>query len=439
MSIKRVFLFLMALVITLTGGAAPVLGTTDAEPIMATERTYRFDNDRLLLGAYCFPKDEYYYTLREWFIEAGLQFYVGAWGQQLTTEDLDWMQENGQGVIAPNSDYYVNMSHDAIWGVDCRDEPSSSDFEYLAQMVKERYEQDPERFPMINLLPMYASAEQLGEVVDFPGAGGYEIDAFSIDSIQYRMHVNDYVGAIDSDIISVDIYPLSVNGEGEKGTYAFWLRNLDILSVAARATGRDLWVITQAAGNCIEQGGSHRYCDTPEDQRWQNYVSLAFGAKAIIYGCFYTGWFDQASHMIDNSGNRTDTYYAVKQVNEEMAALAEEYGKYENHGTVLYNGINLDSAGSELALAKVEKKYRPVTFTAAPLLCGCFTEKEGDGKAYVFTNMYQPECGKEASFTAIFPGAERITVYRKGEVRTYYGGTLDLTLENSEGVFVTVK
>ena len=88
---------------------------------------------------------------------------------------------------------------------------------------------------------------------------------------------------------------------------------------------------------------------------------------------------------------------------------------------------------------KVDEKYKPVVTTAAPVLCGCFTEKEGDGRAYVFANMYEPETGKDARFTATFPGAKSITMYRKGEATEIKGDTLTLKLENREGVFVTVN
>ena len=88
---------------------------------------------------------------------------------------------------------------------------------------------------------------------------------------------------------------------------------------------------------------------------------------------------------------------------------------------------------------KIDKQYQPNVLPAAPVLCGCFTEKEGDGSAYVFANMYEPQTGKEAKFTATFPGAESLTLYRMGEVTEIKGDTLRLTLENREGVFVTVN
>lgn len=441
MFMKKVLAFFMALAAGFSGSAVATVGSTDAEPLQATQREYRFDQDKLQFGVYCFHKHDNYNTLRQWFKEAGLNFAISVWGQQLTDDDFEWLEENGLGIFAPNTDYYRSIHRDCIWGIDYRDEPNSADLAALGEGVAALYAEDANRFPLINLFPMYASDEQLGETPDVPGAFyGNRMDAFNGESIQYRMHVNDYLAAVDSDIISVDIYPLDIDNEtGKLSTYVYWLRNLDILADACRATGRDLWVVTQAAGNNKDEGGGKRWCDCVEDQRWQDYVSLAFGAKAIVYGCYYTGWWDQGSHMIDDAGHRTLTYYAVKQANEELSVFADEYGKYVNHGAVLYNRANPNAAGAKLGLMKVDEKYKPVVTTAAPVLCGCFTEKEGDGRAYVFANMYEPETGKDARFTATFPGAKSITVYRKGEARTVKGSTLTLKLENREGVFVTVN
>ena len=145
--------------------------------------------------------------------------------------------------------------------------------------------------------------------------------------------------------------------------------------------------------------------------------------------------------MLDKDGKRTDTYYAVKQANEELAVFAEEYGKYENHGAVVYNRVShlaTDVSGVSLDTGKVPAIYKPIMLSTAPILCGCFTEKEGCGRAYVFNNMYDPATGKTASFAASFPGAKGVTLYRKGETTVINGCTLNLTLDNREGVFVTV-
>lgn len=441
MFFKRITAFFTALFVLFTSGVASVIGSTDAEPITATKREYRFDRDRLLFGAYCLKVDDQFEQTRAWFKEAGLQFPVAVSGRQLTEADLDWFSDNGMGIIAPRSDYYLNMQHDAIWGIDLYDEPPADAFPALQERVQELYAQDPNRFPLINLLPMYASGEQLGEEDVLPGfIGDSPFDPFCERAVRYRMHVSDYIGTIDSDIISVDIYPLFVNEKGELGTYMHWMRNLDILAEACRKTGRDLWVITQAAGLAdVDEGeNSHRFCKTVEDQRWQNYTAIAFGAKAIIYGCYYGGWWRGDSHMLNDKGERTDTYFAVQQINREMSVFAETYGKYESRGAVMYNRIHPKASGVSLGATKVDDAYKPVMQTSAPVLCGCFTEKEGNGSAYVFTNMYEPQTGRTAPFTARFPGAKQVTVYRKGEKTVIDGNTLHMTLDNREGVFVTV-
>ena len=57
MAVTRSIAFFMALLTFFTGGVAPVVGSTDAKPIIATKREYRFDRDQLLFGAYCFKVD----------------------------------------------------------------------------------------------------------------------------------------------------------------------------------------------------------------------------------------------------------------------------------------------------------------------------------------------------------------------------------------------
>ena len=114
MFFKQVIAFLSALIISFTCGVTPIVRSTDAKPIPAAEREYRFDRDKLQLGAYCFKKDEHYSELRQWFKDAGLDFTVGLSGQQLTDSDFDWFEENGLGVIAPNTDDYRSIRRDCL-------------------------------------------------------------------------------------------------------------------------------------------------------------------------------------------------------------------------------------------------------------------------------------------------------------------------------------
>lgn len=65
MAMTKIMAFIMAVLTLLTGGVAHVVGSTDAKPIMATQREYRFDRDKLLFGAYCLKVDDQFEQTRE--------------------------------------------------------------------------------------------------------------------------------------------------------------------------------------------------------------------------------------------------------------------------------------------------------------------------------------------------------------------------------------
>ena len=438
--LRRITVFILALLALCTGGVGSVVGTTSKLPITATPRSYVFDNNKLLFGAWCYSRDERFLPLCKLFKEAGLQFFINNGEQRFTEEELAWMDENDIGFLNGDTEYSRSLTNRCAWGVVCRDEPGSSEYDALAERVKEGYAEAPDRLPFINLFPLYAAKGQIQEEDGLLFSNSMTtIDAFNGESMRYRMYVSDCITRIDSDILSFDVYPLIASRKsGIWSTYVYWLRNLDIVAEACRVSGRDLWVVTQAAGN-IKEGGNRRYCDTVEDQRWQDYVSLAFGAKAIIYGCYYTGWWDGDSHMIDDNGNTTKTYDAVKQATEEIAVFSDLYANYENHGAMFFNRSNENAAGAKLGLKNVPLRYRPLLSTDAPVLCGCFGEKDGNGRAYVVTNMQEPRTEKEAEVTLYFPFASTVTVYRKGVKTEYHEKSLTLTLENREGVFLTVE
>ena len=79
-----------------------------------TAREHRFDTDRLLFGVYGVTKDDQYETLRGWLKEAGIDFYVGTWGEDLSKEDFDWLSANGMGVIVRDTEYYRASDHPAV-------------------------------------------------------------------------------------------------------------------------------------------------------------------------------------------------------------------------------------------------------------------------------------------------------------------------------------
>jgi len=448
----KIWALLLTPVILLTGVSASVTKLAGDEAITATRRAKVYDNDRLLLGAYnCWLLGNYD-VLAPLAQDAGLDFLIS----NVNDTFMDQCRDAGIGVVAAHynapSAYWeigdgteaawlsMNMStykdHPALWGDDLIDEPTSAEFGKINAILDHYYTLNTKRIPLVNLFPVYANSTQLGNEPDVGGAKYLlPLTTYSDERLdKYRRHTADYIKTIDTDYISVDIYPYSLTGTNDG-----WLHNLDILAEACRDTDRDLWVITQAAGNAVDKtdGDSMRWCDTLPEQRQQNYASLAFGAKAIIYACFQTGWWDSNSHMVNPAGETTATYDAVKAANAELAPFAEKYGQYQWQGAYLVNIQKIAGVRWDLSNG-LPRCERLCLSSRDGLLVGCFQAKEGDGRAYVIVNMMELLDETSACLTVDFPKNTPVTIYSAGTPETFNGGKRDIALEPGDGVFVTV-
>ena len=448
---------LLAPIVLLTGASASVTKLAGDSAIQATRRRYVYDNNRLLLGAYnCWLLGNQD-ILAPLAAQAGLDFLIS----NVNDAFMDQCEASGIGVVAagynaPSAYWEIGdgaraawlamntgayKDHPALWGDDLIDEPTSAEFGKINGILEHYYTLDTGRIPLVNLFPLYANSQQLGNEPDVGKLKTWlPATTYSDESLdRYRRHTADYIKTIDTDYISVDIYPYRVAGKG--ATRDDWLHNLDILAAACRETNRDLWVITQAAGNMVDGGEgnfSMRHCDTKADQLQQGYASLAFGAKAIIYACFQTGWWDDASHMVTAAGAITPTYEAVKAANAELAPFADIYGDYEWLGAYTVN--NYKMAGIRYDLSNgLPRKERLCLSSRDGLLVGCFKAKQGSGRAYIVVNMMELLDGKSASLTLNLPKEKPVTLYGGGNTIPYpHGGKLNLTLAPGDGRFITV-
>ncbi len=454
----------------LASTANTVIGATEGEPIIATEREYKFDRDRLLIGGYnsrnqdtgVLSDDEHF----TWMKEAGLDFVLSG---GLTEEYLDQCEKYGIGVIAMYDDmkrYYeiiddggtswLSMTEetlagrsDAIWGDYLVDEPYYHQFDLAASMAESYYKNTDRLMPLINLFPIDAVKDRLtasNTMNDFTGI--IPMSFFQPRHEAYREYLSDYINKVDTDYICMDIYPLSVDDSGKKTEFRHWLRCLDIVSEACRTTNRDFWIITQLQGQNEAAEGYKRPADET-DIRWQSYISLSFGAKAIIHSCYDRGWksWDTYSCAIGPDGEKTPAYTAMQTVNLELQKISEIYGKYDNQGAFLAGSVignMFNTAGCRDAVSltsmfmPVDEQYKPTVSTNSPVLVGCFTG-DNNTSAFTFVNMTELSEEKTVNASATFDGAEKVTVYRGGEPTVIEGSSATIELAPGEGVFVTVE
>ena len=346
----------------------------------------------------------------------------------LTAEDFYNFELNGDKIYA----------HECIWGVDVCDEPSSLDFDYLADMTAHFKEVIPEKFAFVNLYPIHASTTQLRE----------ETTASLLSPVQFTVedrmqpyvnHIIKYSEKMSADYISFDIYPISAEPKHSVNDFTKWLMNLDIVSKNCNLSDRDLWIYIQSCGEAEANSGFavRRYA-SEEDIRLQSYVSLSFGADTIIHACYMGGWFDAYDHSINPDGDMTDTYTYVQNVDKELKAFSDVYAEYTSKGAFTLN-IGQSTDLDDDYLTPVDEQYKPAVSSDNALLVGCFAADESDGKAYTFVNMYDTFENKTAELTVEFEDGKTVTIYRGGVQSVLAGTSLTLELNSGEGVFVTVE
>lgn len=455
----RILAFIMSLLFSFGGTAQSVLNFTPGTPIVSEKKEYCFDNNRLLIGAYYGDIDH----MKE-AKEAGIDFIIDS---SVDEAFLDECQKFGIGVIANgynlpggygslsadserswiNFDYSQYKNHPALWGDDFIDEPNADAFGDIAESLKVYNANTDGQIGLVNLFPAYANEDQLSEHPERTKAEDFwleKTDAGCFDAESYKMYISDYINTIPTDYICADIYPYrskkNVFDKEVKSTIRNWIFNLDVMAEACRGTGRDLWIITQASGETRngEPGGRNpRYCDEVSDISQQCYACLAFGAKAIIHAQFAAkGWWDpEHSHMIDIDGNTTETYDAVKTVDAYLSKFADVYGRYTYESTYLVHHLSV-TGQKDISLATTLPDKAINISSLNGLLVGTFSSDNGN--AYIVTNMEELNRNASAEFTYCVPKDCGITVYQKGEVKTYpAGSTAHIKLDPGEGVFMT--
>ena len=212
---------------------------------------------------------------------------------------------------------------------------------------------------------------------------------------------------------------------------------MDVFASVCREYGRDFWLYIQTVGLSLDHVPNER------DLRWQCYTGLSFGVKTFIhftYGSYNETSYPNWTHsMVKKDGTPTPTYYAAQKVNNELNAISDTYVQYKNLGAF---NVNCTSSTPYLAF---DNQYKSDLITSIdsnrPILVGCFEKKEGEGKAFTVVNMANIYSVAKANVTFKLSQAQTVTAYIFGEptiLAPDANGNYTLSLENGQGVFITV-
>ncbi len=247
----------------------------------------------------------------------------------------------------------------AIWGYMLRDEPNTADFAALRADVDALRAARPGRLAYINLFPNYATPEQLG-------------------AADYDDHVRRFMAEVDVDVLSMDHYPaMRPDADGRQG----YCDNLETLRRHADAAGIPFWNFFNTM-----PFGPH-YDPTEAQLRWQVYTSLAYGAKGVLYFCYWTpagDEFPRGGAIITAEGRRTRHYEQAKRLNAAVRNLGPTLMGLRCHGVIRPPAAIESATGAVDTALLAGSPLRHLT--AGDFLIGVFSH--ADGRRAVLLNNY---------------------------------------------------
>lgn len=244
-------------------------------------------------------KIEHFQDAKEAGLTVGLIGFANADNLQ---KALDMAKEVGLKIIIRSPEMYNNTegfvrkfkNHPANAGYFLQDEPSALYLPSLKDLAEKIESIDNTRFTYINLLPNLFSSRE-----------------YAIES--YEEYVRQFVNNVPLKILSFDYYPIVSNFIRPS-----WYNNLEFISSEAKKADIPFWAFALTSAHWDYP------VPTIEHLRMQVYSNLAYGAKGIQY---FTFWIpvekeEFTSAPIDRSGNKTNEYYLLQQMNKEIHRYA---------------------------------------------------------------------------------------------------------------------
>jgi len=169
------------------------------------------------------------------------------------------------------------------------DEPHTSKFPGLAYAHQKLQELDTNHIPVINLLPEYASPEQLG-------------------APDYETYLQEFIDQVHPKVLSWDSY--NYDAWGQHG-------NFEIMRDLGLQYNIPFWFIYHA---CDAWGIN---TSTAGQMRWNVYSALAYGAKGLSAFMYTSHPVHAKNAILNNDNSKNQLYYYQQAINSEIKTLSK--------------------------------------------------------------------------------------------------------------------
>lgn len=249
----------------------------------------------------------------------------------------------------------------ACCGYMLRDEPAAPAFPELARKIAAIRQARPGQLSFLNMLPNYATPGQLG-------------------TRSYDEYAERFAAEMNVDVLCMDHYP-RFRPDAPDGR-DLYCQNLAVMRRVSLQRGIPYWNFF----NIMPYGPQ---TDPTADQiRWQIYATLAYGAKGVLYFCYYTPLspeFPKGGAIIGRDGRPTRHYEQARQLNCELKNLGPTLMQLTSTGVLHVAGS--DARTTTIAHCPIRVLTRAPEDPKLDLLIGMF--RRADGRRAVLLQNYQ--------------------------------------------------
>lgn len=196
--------------------------------------------------------------------------------------------------------------HPALYDYFLTDEPGTGRFAGLGKLVAYLREKDPAHPAYINLLPTYATNEQLGTKGDTVAA--------------YQAYLNQFLKTVKPQLFSYDHYQFAI-----KDDLPDYFLNLAIVRRTALKAGIPFLNIVQATTWTPDMRAPNE-----DEMRYLVYTTLAYDARGISYFVYRDPMVKSGIARLD--GTTTPVYDWLKILNRDFVTIASQTQKLRSMG-----------------------------------------------------------------------------------------------------------
>ena len=299
--------------------------------------------------------------------------YAATKGVKFIVDPRGWDSQNGRYAdwdgTCPS---YAN--HEAVLGFIMYDEPSTLQFDQLAQLKAQ--------FDAVMPAGKLFFVNLLSSAVGMTSLYGSE-SAQSKYSYYEANYAEAYSSKVSPELFSYDSYPFFTNGQTRKSYFC----SLDIWSNLSRSLNIPTWFTFLSASHNSGDGAGYTYVlPTKLQLTWQMSVAISFGMTNLMHYIYATDASDY-SCMANIDGSKNAQFDVVSEANSNMHAIDDDLANYGWEGAVTYhnnNKVNLLFKDLQHTLSNSQVGIKSISATS-DLLIGSYID-ENDNRAYMVTN-----------------------------------------------------